>query len=130
MVDTAAQPLLVRGFLRRAAHVPLESNLRAGPLAFELVKDALARVLGAVQHEVVEEGGYRVFGDGAAGESVDLVLGGATVQADEAVGSREDEAGGGAVECHGEEEGEFVVGVVFVCVGDAAEVDGGGGGED
>lgn len=46
------------------------------------------------------------------------------------VGSREDEAGGGAVEGHGEGEGEFAVGVVFVCVGDAAERDGGWGGED
>jgi hypothetical protein len=81
MVDALAQPLLVGFRLRRAADVPLQRNFT---VAFDLVVNALARGFVAIEHEVVEEGRDGVLRDAGVGEVLDLELGGAAVEADEA----------------------------------------------
>jgi len=76
MVNTLAQAVLVGLQLGGAAHVPLERDFGA---AFDLVVEALARVLPAVQHDVVVEGRDGVFWDRGVGKLAGLELRGAAV---------------------------------------------------
>lgn len=75
MVNTLAQTILISRSLRRAADVPLESDLAA----FDLVVESLTRLLLAVEEEVVEERRDGVLRDAGVGEGVDLELRGAAV---------------------------------------------------
>ena len=120
VVDTLAQTVFVRLSLSRAADVPLERDFAA----VDLIVNALARLLPAVEEEVVEERCYGVLWDGRVGEGVDLELRGAAVQADVAVAAREGAREGVTVELDAEGEVEFAVGVVFVVVWWVAEVTG------
>lgn len=76
VVNTLAQAVLIRWCLRRAAHVPLKRDFR-GP--FDLVVDALARILEPVEGEVVEERRDRVLWDPGVRELRYLELLGAAV---------------------------------------------------
>jgi len=130
MVNTLTQPILVILQLRRAAHIPLESNACTVAIAFDLVVEALARDLAAVQHNVVVEGRDGVFGDRGIGEVAGLELRGAPVETDVAVAAGEGALEGLAVESDVEGEVEFAVGVVFIVVWRVAVVARGWGGED
>jgi hypothetical protein len=126
VVNTLAQPVFIRLSLRRAANVPLKSNLAA----VDLVVDALAGLLAAIEEQIIEERRDSVLRNGGVREGVDLELRGAAVQADVAVAAGEGAGGGGAVELDREGEVEFAVGVVFVVVWWVAEIAGCGRGED
>jgi hypothetical protein len=126
MVNTLAQPILIRLSLRRAPNVPLESDFAA----IDLIVDPLAGLLLAVEEQVVEERRDSILRDGGVGEGVDLKLRGAAVQADVAVAAGEGAGGRGTVELDREGEVEFAVGVVFVVVWWVAEIAGCGRGED
>ena len=126
MVNTLAQPILIRGSLCRAPNVPLERDFAA----IDLVVKALAGLLAAVEEQIIEERRDSVLGNVGVGEGVDLELRGAAIQANVAVAAGEGAGGRGAVELDGEGEVEFAVGVVFVVVWWVAEVAGSWGGED
>lgn len=120
VVDTLAQTILIRRRLRRAANIPLERDLAA----FDLVVNALTRLLPPVEEQVVEERRDGVLRDAGVREGVDLELRGAAVEADVAVAAGESAREGVTVELDGEGEVEFAVGVVFIVVWWVAEVTG------
>lgn len=99
---------------------------------FDLVPNALARGEVAVHVQVVKESGQHVVRKVCArvGELFGEELGGATVEGNVAVDAWVGAARGCAVESHVEGKVEFAVVVVVGLVGWAAEVAGGGAGED
>jgi hypothetical protein len=122
VVNTLAEAGFVRIILPRAANVPLKCHFPT----INLIVNPLARVLLAIQLEVVEERSDSVVWNARVGEPVILELRGAAVQADVAVTAGESALRGRAVELDGEGEVQLAVGVVFVVVCWVAEVAGSG----